>query len=253
MLRKAREIEEDNPGTVVFINFDNINFDENVTLQPSGVNKTIWNKFMEIALDSYSGLIAPARIVFCEGTQRGRKYKNFDSQVYTLIFGENYPDTSFISMGSSNDLENTNNPSISLVKNLLHESEIIKLVDRDEKSPAEIDELIQKSVKVLSKRHIECYLLYDEIIRKLCEKFEKNELYEQCIQIKSEKVANSVERGNPLDDIKSASGDIYVELKKLLGLSHCGNTKDAFLRDTMAPLITPETDVYKELENEIFK
>lgn len=253
MLRKAREIEETHPGSVVFLNFDNLNFDESVDIVPSRINKTIWNKFIEIALDSYSSLIAPSKIVFCEGTQKGRKYKNFDAQIYSIIFGESYPDTSFISVGSSSELENVDNPSITLVKNLLKDSEIIKLVDRDERSPEEIEELKEKDIKVLDKRHIECYLLDDEIIKKLCDKFEKTELYEKCIEIKSNKLGESVQRGNPADDIKSISGEYYVELKKVLGLAKCGNTKDAFFRDTIAPLITNETDIYKELESEIMK
>ena len=50
-----------------------------------------------------------------------------------------------------------------------------------------------------------------------------------------------------------ASGEIYVELKKTLGLNQCGNTKDAFFRDTLAPLVTEETQIYKDLEKEIFE
>jgi AAA15 family ATPase/GTPase len=253
MLRQAREIEETHPSSVVFLNFDNLNFDETVTILPSRINKTIWNKFIEIALDSYSSLIAPSTIVFCEGTQAGRKYKNFDAQIYSIIFAENYPDTSFISVGSSSELENVDNPSITLVKNLLKDSEIIKLVDKDDKSPGEIEELNNKAIKVLGRRHIESYLLDDEIIYKLCEKNGKSELFDTCKEIKSIKLKESMERGNPADDIKSASGEIYIELKRLLGLWHSGNTKDAFFRDTMAPLISPETNIYKELEKEIFK
>ena len=59
-------------------------------------------------------------------------------------------------------------------------------------------------------------------------------------------------RKNPKDDIKSASGDIYTNLKKLLELTQCGNNTNTFLRDTMAPLITPDTKVYSELKKEIF-
>jgi hypothetical protein len=62
----------------------------------------------------------------------------------------------------------------------------------------------------------------------------------------------SVQRGNAPDDVKSASGEIYVELKRILNLTNCGNTTCAFLRDTMVPLITVETSVYQDLEHEIF-
>ena len=56
----------------------------------------------------------------------------------------------------------------------------------------------------------------------------------------------------PDDDIKSARGEIYNGLKQVLGLTQCGNSADSFLRDTMAPLITPDTEIYKQLEQEIF-
>ena len=68
----------------------------------------------------------------------------------------------------------------------------------------------------------------------------------------AEKIAASTARGNAADDIKSASGEIYVELKRILNMTKCGNTKDAFFRDTLAPLITEDTSIYKELEREIF-
>ena len=45
---------------------------------------------------------------------------------------------------------------------------------------------------------------------------------------------------------------IYTSLRKILELKNSGSTTTAFLRDTMAPLITEDTNTYKALENEIF-
>ena len=70
--------------------------------------------------------------------------------------------------------------------------------------------------------------------------------------IKNRAMKDSCERGNPNDDVKSARGAIYSDLKKALALKQCGNNQDTFLRDTMAKLITPDTIVYKELEEDIF-
>ena len=69
---------------------------------------------------------------------------------------------------------------------------------------------------------------------------------------KRQAIEESKRRGNPEDDIKSASGKIYTELKRILSLRQCGNKKDSFLRDTITPLITEDTQVYRELESEIF-
>jgi hypothetical protein len=63
----------------------------------------------------------------------------------------------------------------------------------------------------------------------------------------------SVARGNAADDLKSASGKIFTELKRILNLNQCGNNKCAFIRDTMTPLVTEETNIYKQLEKEIFE
>jgi hypothetical protein len=37
----------------------------------------------------------------------------------------------------------------------------------------------------------------------------------------------------------------------LLNLNQGGNNTGAFLRDTMAPIITEDTDIFKELEKQI--
>lgn len=61
-----------------------------------------------------------------------------------------------------------------------------------------------------------------------------------------------ISRGNATDDIKSASNDIVTNIKKLLGLTACGNNGEAIIRDTITPLITPDTQVYQQLERLIF-
>ena len=65
-------------------------------------------------------------------------------------------------------------------------------------------------------------------------------------------MANSVSRKHAPDDYKSAKGDIYNALKTNLGLTKCGNNADTFIRDTLAPIITEDMEIYKRLESEIF-
>lgn len=181
-----------------------------------------------------------------------KSYKNFDAQIYGRVFSSKYPDTSFVSIGSCSELENEDNISIKLIKEVLNNSSIIKIVDRDDKSDVEVSELKLRGIKVLKRRHIESYLLDDEIISKLCRVCEHEDKIEDCLTAKQQAIIESKERGNPEDDIKSASGKIYTELKRILCLRQCGNKKDTFLRDTITPLITEDTRVYQELEGEIF-
>ncbi|MBE6329719.1 MAG: ATP-binding protein [Bacteroidales bacterium] len=252
MLQQAKELETQHPGSVVFLDFSNIDFDEKTTITPTTIDKTIWNKFVELAFGDFAKLIAPERIVFCEGDSKGRKYKDFDAQIYGKIFSSKYPTTSFVSIGSCADIENPDNVSMRIISKVMHNSEIVKFVDRDDKSAEEIEECNTKQIKVLKRRHIESYILDDEIITKLCNSVGKPDKIAECIAAKTAKITASTARGNAVDDIKSASGEIYVELKRILNLTKCGNTKDAFFRDTLTPLITEETSVYKELEQEIF-
>lgn len=252
MLKEAEDIEGENEGTVVFLDFDNRDFDLAEVIQPTRISRAIWDRFFDLALADFSKLISPQRIVFCEGSSQGRKYKDFDSLVYGKILGEKHHSTTFVSVGSCSEIENLENQSVKVVASILKSSEIIKFVDRDDKSDAQVGELLKKGIKTSKRRHIECYLLDDEIITKLCSDVGQEDHTEACLKAKATAIDESIARDNPVDDIKSASGKIFTEIKRILRLTQCGNNKCAFLRDTMAPLITEETQVYKEIESEIF-
>ncbi|MEZ4968955.1 MAG: AAA family ATPase [Flavobacteriaceae bacterium] len=252
MLKQAEIIEQANSGTVVFLDFANRDFDLTEVMKPAPINKAIWDRFFDLAFADFSQLIAPNRVVFCEGTSQGRKYKDFDAQIYGRIFEQKYHETKFLSIGSSSELENIENQSVKIVSNILKSSSIVKFIDRDDKSPQEVQELLAKGIKTSNRRHIESYLFDDELITKLCNSNGKPELVQDCLNAKTQAIQDSIGRGNPADDIKSASGNIFTEIKRILGLTQCGNNKCAFIRDTMTPLVTEDTTVYQELENEIF-
>lgn len=252
MLKQAEELEVTNPGSVVFLDFDNRDFDLTEIIKPAKIDKAIWDKFFDLAFADFSKLISPSTIVFCEGSSQGRKYKDFDAQVYGKIFENKYHDTKFVSIGGSTEIENVENQSVKMLSNILKSSTLIKFIDRDDKSDAEILELLEKGVKTSSKRHIESYLFDDELLAKLCASVGKEDLLQDCLDAKEKALSESVGRGNPEDDIKSASGNIFTEIKRILSLTQCGNNKCAFIRDTIAPLVTEETNIFQILENEIF-
>lgn len=52
--------------------------------------------------------------------------------------------------------------------------------------------------------------------------------------------------------MKSAGGDTYNGLRRLLGLTAAGSDWNAFARDTLAPLLTAGLPAYDELKNDIF-
>lgn len=253
MLQEAEEIEKEMPGTVVFLDFGERDFDADQIIRPSKIGKAAIDKFYELAFGDFAKLMLPKTIVFCEGDPYGNKRKDFDKTIYTTIFSDSHPEAIFISGGSCNDIEDIEKKHGDIISIVLKESQVIKIVDRDDRSQQEIEELKRKGIKVLSMRNLESYLLDDTVIKKLCDSVGQSDRYEECIRLKADAISESISRGNPVDDLKSARGKLYESMKRVLNLTQCGNNSDSFIRDTLAPLITPEMEVYKKLEAEIFE
>lgn len=252
MLKEARRLLESNPDEVVFLNFDGYDFDDIAKIEPSACDETIWNKMVEISLDDYAPYLSPEIIVFCEGTTKGRKRKDFDARCYSNIFRDKYPNIMFFSLGSCSEVEEKD-IIIDFISKLSPSSKVIRLVDRDDRTEEEIADLKAEGVCVLSKRHIEGYLLDDAVLKKWCLVSGNEEKVEDVLRIKQEKIAESINRGNAVDDIKSAGNDICVSVKKCLSVTQCGNSGEMIMRDTLAKLISPDMDIYKELERDILQ
>lgn len=252
MLQEAEEIEKEHPGTVAFLDFGGRDFDTDQVIRPARIGKAVMDKFYELAFGDFAKLMLPKTLVFCEGDPNGKTRKDFDKIIYSTIFADTHPEAFFISGGSCNDIENIEKTHGEIISTLLQNSKIIKIVDRDDRSSKEVSDLASKGLKVLKERNLESYLLDDAVLKKLCDSVGKPEKYDECLREKNEALTVSIGRGNAADDYKSARGDIYNALKKCLTLVKCGNNADTFIRDTLAPLITPDMNVFKKLETEVF-
>lgn len=255
MMRKAADMQRQYPDKVCFFDFHEKNSDEKQEIRPAKVTRELWKRTLSIALDDLAQLVSPNRLVICEGRPTNLTGRNieFDAQIFRKIFNEYYSDTDFISVGNEKEVRSEKLELITALRSINIGIEFIKIIDRDDRSDEEIKELLKtEGTKVLSKRDIESYLLDDEIIEKLCKHVSQEDAIADCLKIKANSIAESVVRKNPVDDIKSAAGKIYVDLKKRLSLTQCGNSTEAFLRDTIAPLVTRDTKSYKELEEDIF-
>ncbi|CAI3922417.1 AAA family ATPase [Commensalibacter papalotli (ex Botero et al. 2024)] len=226
VMTKAKELASKNPERVVFLDFDGHDFDQQVTITPSPIDRIVWQKFMSVALDGLEEKLAPEIIVLCEGSFKGTKRFNFDAEIYTKIFQDNYRNITFISGGASEDLlqESKEFKMLSLLLN--KQSKIVRLIDRDDHSDEEVIDLQAQEIFTSSRRHIESYLFDDELIQQLVIQENKQELLGQALTIKETALKNSIARGNAKDDVKSAAGEIFTGLKKLLGLTRCGNKTD---------------------------
>jgi hypothetical protein len=152
----------------------------------------------------------------------GNQRRNFDATVYEQILGTQEPGIVFVSGGSSQQVVDTGNTVTDILQQILPQTKIVALADRDDKTPQEI---AQFQGIVLSERNLESYLLADEMIEALVRQEEKGHLLAEAIKVKCDAITASVSRGNPSDDLKSAAGEIYVGLKRLLGLSSRGMTR----------------------------
>ena len=251
IIQEAKEIECNTPGSVVILDFADRDFDSPLVITPSTLDKVLWEKFLSISLGDIAKMVAPSKIFICEGDYNGIRRKDFDAEIYNQIFKSKYPDVVFISGGSCLDIIKDDNPIYIVLKNLLKSTSIHRLVDRDDYSQEEVIALRERSIKVLSLRHLESYLFDDEILQKLTCTINES-LLPMVLESKRNAILNSVSRGNQVDDIKSASGEIYVELKRILNITKCGNNTDAFMRDSLAKLVTQDTVIYSQLERDIF-
>lgn len=253
MMRRARDIEAQQPGSVVFLNFDGHDFDQPVTIEPAKVDTAFWTSVYDVALDDLAALVAPERVVICEGepqTRNVRKNYSHDARCYNKIFQQECPETRFVPGGNASEVVDDKRGIAYVLGVLTQGTEVIRLVDRDARSPNECAELIQKGVRVLSKRNLESCLFDDEVLRALAASVGKDDKA-YAILIEKDRIRNA-RSGDAPDDLKPSSGEIYLACKSILELTAPGNDTKTFMRDTLAPLITPSMQVYSELKRDIF-
>lgn len=78
MLNKAKELEEEAPGSVCFLCFDELNPDTQIVLTPTTVNTVIWNKFLELSFGDFAKIMLPLKSFFV-------KVQKEDANIKTLM------------------------------------------------------------------------------------------------------------------------------------------------------------------------
>jgi hypothetical protein len=255
MMRKARELHAADPGSVVFLDFGGRDFDKPVVITPQTPTKAFWQSVLDVALDDLSSLVAPSQVVICEGNPVGAvngKNVEQDAKIYTTIFASELPDVTFISAGSASQVSGDFLGLALALPRIAAGMKVTRLIDLDDHAPADVAAFNAQGITVLKRRHIEVYMFDDEVLEALCASVGRQAEFAAVLAAKQKAVTDSVGRGNPPDDVKSASGVIYTETKKILGLVQVGNDKNAFMRNTLAALIRPGMAIYDQLKEDIF-
>ncbi len=255
MLAQARAIAAAEPGSVAFLDFDNLDFESPVDLRPSVPDRAFWRRQLAIAFGGFADLLAPSRVVLCEGEPliRNSARASFDAHCYSAIFGDPMPDTSFMSVGSSEDVEHDRLQLSDRITALVDGVETVRLVDRDAKSGDEVAAARATGLRVLRHRNLECYLLADDVLEALCTQYGRPEKVDALKLARDEAMAYAVEeRAVPVDDFKMARNETVTAARRLLAITQGGNNTDRFLRDTVAPVLKPGMQTYEELHEDIF-
>jgi hypothetical protein len=255
MMRKAKDLAESYPGKVVFLDFDNLDFDIPQTLTPIEPDRTFWKSTLRVALGDLAELVAPKQVVICEGVPQGASdgpNVAHDTNCLDVIFFKEFPDAKFLAGGNCYDVRTNKHALIGAIEILSEGTEIIRIIDRDDHSEQEVGEFRKVGVRMLSLRNLESYLFDDEVLTALCETKGQPEKSALLIEAKKHAVEESVKRGNPPDDIKRAADQIYKEVKRTLKLTGTGNDVRAFMRSTLAPLVRPGMNIYDRLKKDIF-
>lgn len=250
MMRRARDIEREHPGSVVFLDFDGVNFDLAQTLTPVQPDRPFWKRAMQIALDDIAGYVTPERVVLCEGGRLDGG-ADFDADCYNVIFSRDYPHAVFVGAGNAHDVLADPRGVGRLLGALAPGVQISRVVDRDDRTDAEAAQLLRDGVRMLSRRTIESYLLDDAVLRLMCEEFGNPAAAEELLARKDAALVTSVEAGGPVDDFKRVAGDVYLAAKQLFQDRKLGSDKRAFMKGICAPLV-PRVPVFHELKTDIF-
>lgn len=218
-------------------------------LTPIQKNRKQWSRIFATALDDLTGLISPKRIVYCEGRYepgRAGKEQGMDAQVYNNIFGEQYPDTLFISSGGNTELDQRSNVAITLLSKVFPDIEIWVCKDRDMASGKDTTEadrqhyldLNPTNHRVIKRWELENYLFDKEVLKAYCDK-------QQLTFSEADYDAFVTDIMN--QHVKDETGKIKNYCNLNMSIS-----ADKF-KIELSKYITSDMNVYKELEDCIFR
>lgn len=252
MMHMAMELYQQDPSSVVFLDFGGKDFDHPLTLVPEIPTRRFWKRQLGIAMGDLSSLLAPRRIVFCEGNRDAEYNPSFDAKCYNTIFELEFPDTEFVSVGGSGDIGRNGTIIRSVLETMLTGMSFLKLYDLDDRNEGEVKEIVDSGGCVLARRDIESYLYDDEILTALCQAEGKAHLTKKVLAEKAKLMADLVNKGKHGDDVKAVSGPLANQIKITLEMTQRGNSAQAFAIGNLAPLVKPGTKSYAEMKEAIF-
>jgi hypothetical protein len=143
-MRAAWEMARDEPGSVLFIDMGEAEFDDVVTIQPIAPSRDFWTRTLDVAVGDLAKLMAPERVILCEGRPpRGvdDRRAEFDASCYRKIFASEFPNADFLSVGNSYDVRDDRLEAGKAVQTISSGTLITRIADRDLLSEPEVEEI----------------------------------------------------------------------------------------------------------------
>ncbi len=247
IVREAYRIYQENPGEVVFLDFSNHNFDASVTIEPSNPNRAFWANIYKIALDDLASLVAPQRIVICEGSV-DKPVNSFDAECYNLLFADESPETLFISRGSAGEVIQSGH-LMAILEGIAKGAEVFQVIDRDDMAESQRDQKIAKGIRVLRRRELEEYLYDSEVLRTFlvlqgCSETTITDI----LKAKNDIILN---QPGPVN-IKDVSRDLFDMIRNTSRLPNLGNSRKEFALQFLVPALCKTQIVFDELREDVF-
>ena len=233
MMRAAYKLQQSKPEEVAFLNFSGYDFDKPQEITPSEMTRELWERMHEIVLGDLVALVMPGVICLCEGES--------DEVCYTEIFKGKYPLARFVSVKGKGNLKNMG-LAFAFAR---FASRVISIQDRDNMLDSQVDEHRKDGINVLSRSCLESYLLDDEVLQAFCNKHfpsDPSSMLKSMREIRNEPCGNDKERMQKILHLVHKSGQSQF----------FGEGREAFMKEILSPLITPDTKIYRELERDIF-
>ena len=257
MVRAAQEIRAEHQEHVVFLDMGfrpdgkPRDYDEPQTIEPADPDHGFWSRHYAVALDDMAELLAPDRIVLCEGSTEDDD-PALDESCYNRIFAREFPRTRFVSVGAATKVEKRMGDLLPVLEQIVGGTSIMRFRDRDDLTPEEITLKRAEGVRVMSGyRNIESMLLSDCVLSRLCDSLGMTDRFDAIRTARESALARPGVQ-HVTDDLKPAAQAVHQAARTQLALSRPGESKHAFMRDVLAPLVTAGTPEYEMLRGDIF-
>lgn len=223
IVREAYRMQQKRPTEVVFLDFSGRDFDTPVTITPSAPNRVFWQNTYKVALDDLSSLVAPQRVVICEGS-KDKNVNAFDAQCYNKLFADEAPETLFISQGGAGEVIRSEH-LVAILNSVAEGIDVRKLIDRDDMTDGARAKKIADGTRVLRRRELEEYLYDPAVLRTFLATAGCGEAV--IAEVLDEREALVDGQSGPVN-IKDVTRELFAKIRESTGLANLGNKRDEF-------------------------